>query len=478
MTLFDTQPWIITAAPVPAVDHESRSSLSEEPVFREPPRDWPTGSPVAAVEAATSALSPLSRLAGTAPPPVAPTVYDLPQGPTDTTQVTDCDLVLIVDTSPSMSAWYPTVNAIAACLYDLPLFHSVRVIKMQNRRPTQYSDLFSTSDTETLKAPRLSEGRAKVTLIITDGVGAAWHRHLLHQELHQWATSHTVAILHALPHHHWALSGIRPQPIQLRAPHPWCTNQELETGERPPSTKTANGDSVLIPVLEIRKRWLEQWTRLLETGPLVHQQALNVSSSVTPSPIVPAPTPARDDAPRADQLITDFHASASEQAFNLAILLAAAPLNRHVMQLISAELAPAATARDLSAVLTSGLLVSLEPSIGVDNPYGKITFDFLPGVRQSLLALGESSQTQRATALLENRLSPYAPTLRGITRRLRSPTEDGLPALTEHSTPYLEIERCLLTALSGATTAHQSVANALRDRLNTGASRHPSGADT
>mgnify|MGYP006181225367 CR=1 FL=1 len=56
---------------------------------------------------------------------------------------------------------------------------------------------------------------------------------------------------------------------------------------------------------------------------------------------------------------------------------------------LAAELAPAATTRDVSAVLTSGLLVSIDSPIEEEDDYGGITFDFLPGVRQSLLAWGE-----------------------------------------------------------------------------------------
>ncbi|MFI0507547.1 SAV_2336 N-terminal domain-related protein [Streptomyces albogriseolus] len=478
MTLFDTQPWLVTAAPVPAVDDQWRNTQPLAPVFREPPPAWPTVSPAAAVEAATSALSPFSQLGGT-PARLAATIYDPPEGLADAPAAPGWDLVLVVDTSPSMTAWYPAANAIAACAHDMPCFHSVHVVKMHNRRPTLRGDLFASADLPVLHAERFSPDRPKITLVLTDGVGAAWHRRLLWEDLHQWATCHTVAILHVLPHHHWSLAGIPTQPIQLRAPQPCCPNRNLETtpttdGRSPvhDGDPTASQDSVLIPVLEIRKRWLDQWTRLLLTDFLVHQQTLTIAA---PSlrPVVPSPAPAHDDASGPDQLITDFHTTAPEHAFDLAVLLAAAPLNRFVMQLIAAELAPPATTRDLSAVLTSGLLVSIDSPIDEEDSYGGITFDFLPGVRQSLLAWGESSQTHRVVSLLDTYLSPFAPALKGLSTRMRSPDVQALPPLTSRTAPYLEIEHSLLTALSGETPRHRIVAHALRQRLDALTSTRP-----
>jgi hypothetical protein len=227
----------------------------------------------------------------------------------------------------------------------------------------------------------------------------------------------------------------------------------------------------------MRKRWLDQWTRLQLTDLLVHQQALEVNATISPTAPLPSPARAKDDAPGPDQLIASFYKAVSKHTFNLAVLLATAPLNRYVMQLLAVELAPAASTRDLSAILTSGLLISLDTPTGVPDHYGRITFDFLPGVRQSLLALGESSQTHRAAALLETRLAPFVPALRGLAARMHTPDTVQLPALTAQSAPYLEIEHSLLTALSGETPAHRTVAKALREQLDAAKKSRPTDAE-
>lgn len=466
MKAFDTEPWLITAAPAPPMDHRWRSAPPSDPVFREAPEKWPTSSPAAAVEAATSALSCFIQLGGGSAARQATSIYDLPDDPVDGPPAPAWDLVLVVDTGPSMMAWYPVANAIAAHVRDLPLFHSVHVVKMRNRRPTKPGDLFDASDQPVLEAPSFADDRSKVTLVLTDGVGAAWHRRLLWDSLHRWATSHTVAILHVLPHHDWSRSGIPTEPAQLLAQGVCCPNKDLVKSASPSSSPSESEDRdeacALIPVLEIRKRWLDQWTDLLLNGRRVHQQVLKVS----PQAHLPGPTESADTAEPWHVLMADFHATASEHALNLLVLLAAAPLNRHVMQLVATELVPAATARDLSSILTSGLLVSMDDPVGVSHPYGRITFDFLPEVRQSLLALGESSQTHRVVALLDSHLAAFVPTLVGQARRVKRPDIDQVPALTSQSAPYLEIEHCLLTALSGDTAEHLVVAKTLRKKLD------------
>ena len=210
MTLFDTQPWLVTAAPVPAVDDQWRNTLPLAPVFREPPPAWPTVSPAAAVEAATSALSPFGQLGGTAAR-LAASIYDPPEGLANVPAAPGWDLVLVVDTSPSMTAWYPAANAIAACAHDMPCFHSVHVVKMHHRRSTLRSDLFASADMPVLHAERFSSDRPKITLVLTDGVGAAWHRRLLWEDLHRMGH---------FPHRRYPPRPASPPLVPVRHPHP------------------------------------------------------------------------------------------------------------------------------------------------------------------------------------------------------------------------------------------------------------------
>ncbi|MEV6485956.1 SAV_2336 N-terminal domain-related protein [Streptomyces sp. NPDC051576] len=479
----DARTWLITAAPAPTMPPTWRPghrSLSlHEPVFVEVPEGWPAPLPTPAAETSAAALHTLIRLqpeaAGlTEQTADAYTVPDSPPSPQSpaATIAAQWELVLVVDTGVSMAAWYPTVNAFAATVRDLPLFSDTHVVKLRTHRPTTPQDLFDRDLLDAIGLGRSAPGTRKMVLILTDGVGAAWKRRLLWPDLRTWASSHTVAILNVLPHYNWHLSGIRTRPLQLRTDHPGCANQALlaepsHTPSLSDELRPEQNASLYIPVLEIRKRWLDQWARLLMSQRLpVHQQVLEIPADDADEAYAPASSSAGDLDTDPDRRIADFQTAASENSFALAVLLAAAPLNRHVMQLIAVELLPEADSGDLAAILTSGLVTTIDGIQEHDDPFDAVTFDFLPGVRQRLLSLGETRKTRKVAALLDSYLGPHVPAVRGIAKRMRTPD----PASTPHPTPgnhrYSRVELALLTALSGDSSEHRDTAQALQIQLD------------
>ncbi|WP_268249900.1 SAV_2336 N-terminal domain-related protein [Streptomyces albospinus] len=453
---------------------------ASQKIFAPAPEGWPSSLPLPAAEASVSALYALSQLhpeladfckptpdayaIPSAPGPVCPPTSDLPVR----------ELILVVDTGLSMSAWYPTVNAFAACACELPIFNDVHIVKLRSQPSSTHPDLLDRPAVNKLGLGHPAPPhRQKTIFIITDAVGAAWKRGLIWDDLRAWAQNHTVAILHVLPHHDWYLSGIHARPHQLRTREPGCPNSALEVA--PPETAQPNGEStgleqdrhkVLVPVLEIRKRWLDQWVRLMTSRLLVHQQVLEIPPPSAAAGLVPAPSPAPDAVAAPEQSIAAFRTAASENAFSLAVLLAAAPLNRHIMQLVAAELLPAASPGDLAAVLTSGLLITVENGAEHSDPHDQVVFDFTPGVREKLLSLGESTKTRRVVTLLDHYLSPHVPTVRGITQRVKNPATVFPPSITSETLPYLRVECAVLTALSGASTPHREAAERLRTKID------------
>ncbi|MGW1375084.1 SAV_2336 N-terminal domain-related protein [Streptomyces sp. NPDC002446] len=481
MNTLETPTWLITAAPAAPAQLRGPGHLATcRTVFASAPDRWPSSLPLPAAEASVSALQALGQLRPavtdvrqpaadayaipSAPGPVAPPASD--------PQVRE--LILVADTGLSMSAWYPTVNAFASSACDLPLFDDVHIIKLRSQSSTTRSDLFDRSAVDELGLCRPAPPHhQKVVFVITDAVGAAWKRGLIWRDLRVWGQHHTVAILHVLPHHDWNLSGIHARPHRLRAEVPGCPNSELEvappgatSAATPAGTPEQYGQGLPIPVLEIRKRWLDRWVRLMTSRLSVPQQALLVPPDSAATGLVPSPSPAPDADLTPEQRIAEFRTAASDNAFTLAVLLAAAPLNRHIMQLIAAELLPAAGPRDLAAVLTSGLLISVENAAEHSDPHDQVVFDFTPGVRQKLLSLGESAKTRRVVALLDQYLGPLVPPVRGISHRVKNPATAPLPEITPEAPPYLRVECAVLTALSGGSTPHRRAAEQLRTRID------------
>ncbi len=99
------------------------------------------------------------------------------------------------------------------------------------------------------------------------------------------------------------------------------------------------------------------------------------------------------------------------------------------------------------------------------DPFDAVTFDFLPGVRQRLLSLGETLKTRKVAKLLDTHLGPLVPAMRGIDRRMRSPDPASTPPPTRATHHYSRVELALLTALSGDSHPHRETAQALQCRL-------------
>ncbi|MEU5209017.1 SAV_2336 N-terminal domain-related protein [Streptomyces sp. NPDC020742] len=477
MSIFEAAPWLITAAPAaPVAPARGRGQHTTRTVFAPAPDGWPSALPLPAAEAAVSALQALGQPQpeGTGVRHPAADAYAIPAAPGPVSPPASDpqvqELVLVADTGLSMSAWYPTVNAFAASACELPLFNDVHLVMLRSQSSTTAEDLVDRKEVARLGLDREAPPhRRKTVFVITDAVGAAWKRGLVWRELRAWAQHHTVAILQVLPHHDWSLSGIHTRPRLLRALVPGCPNSELEVarpGDVPVAPRCSAPETdeqrLLIPVLEIRKRWLDQWVRLMTSRRWVPQQALEVPVAAG---LVPAPGSAPDAERSPEQRITEFRTAASDNAFTLAVLLAAAPLNRHVMQLIAAELLPAAGPGDLAAVLTSGLLISVENAAEQDDPHDQVVFDFAPEVRKKLLSLGESAKTRRVVGLLDRYLGPHVPSIRGISQRVKNPATAPPPEITPQAPPYLRVECEVLSALSGGSTPHREAAELLQTKI-------------
>lgn len=454
--------WLITASPLQNALPTWHNSFPLEAEFTEPPTHWGITSQAPAMETAMAPLNLLAQLEGPREPN-SNGIYESPLDPFALSSSPGWELILVVDTSLSMQPWLSTANAIAACAHDLPLFHSVRVIRMKNR---QGKPLKFTPDASSLSNAPADNNRRCMILLLTDGVGPHWRETAVLALLREWASHHVVAILQTLPHIEWKLTALPTRPARLRAPVPGCTNHclvlhETEEAQALPADNAISAP-MLIPVLELRKRWIDQWVRLLLTNSRVHQHVVAIAAEPVPRKFVPSQS---NQPATASARVAAFESSVPESTYMLAKRLAMAPLNRYVMDLIADKSKPTATPSDLSRILTSNLLVAFEEPAGEDSSFGEVTFGFAAEVRQCLLAQSDSISTYQTAELLERYLARHMPTLAGLAERLRKPTPQATPAITLQTLPYLRVEASLLTALSAESQEHRITAEQLRTDL-------------
>jgi len=276
------------------------------------------------------------------------------------------DLVLVVDTAPSMAWWRPTADAVTGMLIRSGAFRTARTVRVDTDRPSAVP----------LATAVGARARATVVLVLTDGVGRAWHDGRALAELEFLARTATVAVVPALPQRLWAGTGLATERLRVLAAEAGAPNSRWTVrGRRGPRTP--------IPVLALEPRFVRPWARLV-AGPSAWT---GIAALRAPDPVA-APEPVEPA-----EVVRRFRERATPTAFRLAChLSAAAPLTLPVMRLVQRAFVPGSAPAHLAEVLLGGLC-RRRGAEGRPPAY-----DFAPGVReelQSFLTRGE------ALALLE-----------------------------------------------------------------------------
>ncbi|MFC9280184.1 SAV_2336 N-terminal domain-related protein [Streptomyces collinus] len=429
-----------------------------------------------AVQAAASALHALETLDPNAQAN-APMLPNVPGASPHPRSKPAWDLVLIIDTGASMAAWYDSINAFVESAYKIGHFAHVPVISLHSQGFDPTRDVFDPA--ELGRAGIGDKTQKKVVLVITDAVGPAWEGEPLKAQLARWAQKHPLAILHVQPHPRWSGSALTTRTrralvtrtlnlrsTELGGPNTTFAVQvpEDQTRDTLEPAQPLTPNSVVIPVLELSKRWIEQWCRLLNSSKWVRQQGLvltlGVSDEVQPSaqgpgevglPLhaqVPQPRQEEEPGPTAEERVVDFLEKALGDTFQLTLLLAAAPLNRHIMQLIAYHLMPQTGPEHVAEILSSGLLQVIRTNDPGSAPFDQIVFDFLPGVRKQLLSrqLDGRKDSYEVAQLIDKYLAPAVPAVEGLAERIRQLSPPDSVTITEQNLPFLEVERDIFQA--------------------------------
>jgi hypothetical protein len=335
-------------------------------------------------------------------------------------------LVLIVDGSPSMAVWRPTVAALRTQLERHGSFRSVRTFVLSPGLALRGPGGGARSPAEPLD----STGR-QVFLILTDGLNPLWTEDRTQTTLRLWGRSGPLAFINPFPQTHWHRTALAPRRARLRPVRAAAPNSTLEV-RHAPSGLTDPPGGLVVPVLELNPRWISWWARLVAepTGWLDGLVHVVGSTSFDDAP----PDAALDAA----DLVLQFRSSVSATAFRLATYLAAAPLDLPLLRRIQRSLLPESVPSHLAEVVTSDLVEQVDGSL-----------EFVPGVREALLACGtrhDSARVLRAVAAHHNRRRPGA---FALTAAIDSPDTAPDPMVTRETLPMARIELAVLNALSG-----------------------------
>lgn len=374
------------------------------------------------------------------------------------------DAVLVMDEGGSMELWRDTVVEFHRLLQRQGAFRDVRVVRLNTDAPVPTRFAAQGEPRGSARHPlaelRDPTGR-RIIFVLTDGVGQAWHDSSLPHWLGQWGSTESVVVVNVLRKPLWRRGNLMSHRTRLAASTPGTPNRRLRCS---PLTADLPNGVLPVPVLDLKPRSMARWVRLVTAaGPVVVD---------LPTLLVEAPDGQSGDTeldreaeyeaePTPAERVLRFRATASPDAFKLASLLAAAPLNVDVMRLVQHALLPFSHNSDLVEVYLSGLLRrSGEPEAGQD-PHS-VEFDFVDGVRSELLSAALRDDTVQVMRLVSDHHGHRVPTLRGLRDVLVSPETAGDPEISAATMPFLRVEHEVMRALGGPYVRR---ANQLRDAM-------------
>jgi hypothetical protein len=364
---------------------------------------------------------------------------------------------LIVDSSGSMVLWRDTAAGLLRLLEQQGAFRNVRAWTINSDQPDAGLVPFGRANgirsTVRCSVDELADptGRTAI-LVLTDAVGMGWRTGTMTGCLSTWAQCGPLAIVQVLPRSMWSRTGLNASTVTAR----------MIPGGRP-SFRVAHAPGIpvsdaldlphplgWVPIVHLSGPWLRPWAEMVSrTGDwLTTIDAMPLYRDAPRSHFASATV----EGVAAHELIERFREGASEEAFELAGYLAAAPLSLPVIRWVQHEMIPEAGPQHLAEVFLSGLIMEAEPTA----PGGDLDdaiYDFRHGVRELLLDTITQGESLQVLTVLSRVSSAVAARFGGTLdfRALAAGSAgQGDRTLPERSHPFAVIAATVLRGLGGS----------------------------
>ncbi|GAB2481653.1 FxSxx-COOH system tetratricopeptide repeat protein [Nocardiopsis aegyptia] len=324
------------------------------------------------------------------------------------------DMNLVVDAGTSMGVHKGVVDAFARLLGASGAFRRVRRVTFDSARTGPPRPC----DGHGRRTAPLGRGGTQIVLVLTDGLGTAWRDSGFHEWMIDLGHRAATAIVHLLDPRLWRRSGLNPVPVRLRAG--WnaraghANDRYLVEGVR----GVPFPEGTVFPVFSLKAGALRDWASFAMAR---RTEEFWTPVAVFPGVTAAAPAPSGAGAtgpadPAA--LVRAFRNTASPDAFELAVALAAVPLQTKMVDTVCEDVLGEASPSVLAEIYFGGLIGTATTT--VETGAGPHALDFLPGVRRRLLAMGGSvSEIRRMLLLASDHLASADPVFANLSRALR-----------------------------------------------------------
>jgi hypothetical protein len=309
------------------------------------------------------------------------------------------ELAIVVEQSRSTPLWQDTLAELKLLTERQGAFRRVSTwqIQMQSHGPV-LNPKWHPSDTsqpacnhKTLIDPA---GRRLIWLV-SDCTSALWQQPQIYQWLRDWGKQCPTALVQLFPGRLWWRTALGDGvPVRLSAYTPGVPNAQLKMEEVLPFGELAQAlgtqqsqvmqafhkfqqeTLATVPVVSLEAYPLNQWARVMAGGGDVYTPGYSFNEAT-----LQAYGERKQATPTSRQLsskerVQQFQKTASETAFKLAGLMAAAPVSPPIIQLIQQTLVPESQQVHVAEVYMSGLLKAITPA-DANLPPHKIQYDFL-----------------------------------------------------------------------------------------------------
>ena len=370
------------------------------------------------------------------------------------------EVALVIDEGKSMAIWQRTISEFCLLLERQGAFRNIRiwglVTDADGGLPYIHTITSITARGQSQRSPRelLDPAGQRLILVVTDCVSPAWHTGAVTRLLSMWGRNNPVAIIQVLPRRLWLRTSLATAEIVgLHAPFPGAPNAQLEVRH---SDRRFTGQRLIwlpMPIVTLEPKSLTVWAKMMIGAEEVWAQGLmlniNASQNGENARLEEHIFEKEASAPlSAQEHIERFRATASPMAYQLAQLLAAAPISLPIIRLIQQSMLPQSNQVHIAEVFLSGLLEEATFNAEeIDPDY--VQYEFLNGVREVLL---NSIPVTYSLQVLKE-VSDYVEHRIGQSFDFRAlladPTRAEGTAIAEGSRPFATVAAKVLRRLGG-----------------------------
>ncbi|WP_017587752.1 FxSxx-COOH system tetratricopeptide repeat protein [Nocardiopsis ganjiahuensis] len=360
-------------------------------------------------------------------------------------------LTVLVDEGVSMLFQQGVADAFSRMLQDSGVFRQVRRMRFDSERAGV--PRLVDAKGRACRVPGPEEPGPRIVLVLTGGLGAAWRDREFQSWLADLGSRNAVAVLHLLQPQVWRRGTIRTVPSEIRLSWPAAPGAPNSSYLRERAITEVGEEEApygtLIPVLPLWPGALHDWASFVMFR---SRSRLWVHTAEFPSRERPAEPGDEIVLGRSTELgraeeVRRFQQSVSPDAFELAVALAAVPLQPRMVEAVCEDVLGGDSPSELTEVFFSGL-VQLVDGEGANPPGEEPRWEFRDGVRRELLLLGgRVPEVRRMLRLAAEQLREVDPWFEELSLLLLGRRPEN-PRRTERSAYWMNVMSPALEAVS------------------------------